>query len=199
MDAVNCKLMINGEVENRCSTFRCDTSREVHITEPLGSRVSWIYQSDISPEARLEFTLYLLPENSSYPRPGERIEVLLTEHAQNIRQFESVSFQGVVDSVRAYEVPDDVRSIDIVAVGTAQYEIGAEPAKPYNPTYPRIDSELHFHLSANERDKSRRESSIVFVPETVYGVRVSDPVWVPPPFPAPMPRTPTIHSLRSSC
>jgi hypothetical protein len=125
-----------------------------------------------SPEARLEFTLYLLPENSSHPLPGEHIEAVLAEWDQNTLRFEGVSFQGRVESAQVYMAPEGFRTIEIRAVGTAQYEIGVESD---GPTYPRFDSELHFEISATAHDRD----FVAYVPEAVYGVRPSDPVWVP--------------------
>ena len=186
MDPVNCKLLINGEVEERCSDFRCDTSRNT----VQGGYPSNIWQDTI------ELTLYLLPKNSSYPLPGDSIDVLLSQWYANVQQLESIEFNGVVETACSHWGPGEARTVDISAIGAAQYKTGTGPGD--GPTYPRIDSELHFHLSVTAEDKpaivvtygdfqlpvtaedkSRRESFVAFVPETVYGVRVSNPVWVP--------------------
>lgn len=167
MDPVNCKLLINGEVEERCSEFRCDTSRNT----VQGGYPSNIWQDTI------ELTLYLLPKNSSYPLPGDSIDVLLSQWYANVQQFESIEFNGVVETACSHWGPGEARTVDISAIGAAQYKTGTGPGD--GPTYPRTDSELHFHLSAADEDKSRRESFVAFVPEIVYGARVSNPVWVP--------------------
>ena len=161
MNPLKCEMTINGKVENRCSEFRCDTSREIRVGDGLGSSRSWVSSLDPNPRAVAEFTLMLTDErNAWHPLPVEKIEVVITDRDERIGAVETLTFKGVVEDVDVRPHGDSggmIMEAHVIARGRAEYEVGED----FIVKAGNIGS---FDINANDG-----ESFVAFVPETDYG------------------------------